>query len=296
MTAPMTRTERPHFSPNDRVALIAGSGRLPLEVADALAKQGKSPFVILVDGEASQIAALSAYQNHTMAMEDIGRLQSVFRKNNITHAVLAGGISRRPKLWHFKPTFGLIRIIPSMVAGLAGGDNRLLGILVRVFASFGVKVLGVHEVMPELLASRGVISNAAPEASDKRDLDAAWAGAKAIGGLDIGQAAIAIGGRVIALEGVEGTAGLLERTRGLRSHGRLAGKTRGVLVKCAKPDQELRADLPAIGPETIDAVHAAGLAGIGVEADRSLILDSAETIARANRLGVFIVGLGPDGT
>jgi DUF1009 family protein len=287
----MTRTERPLFSSNDRVALIAGSGRLPVEVADALAKQGKAPFVILVEGEANETAALSAYANTTMAMEDVGRLRSVFRQNNITHAVLAGGISRRPKLWHFKPTLGLIRIIPSVVAGLAGGDNRLLATLVRVFHGFGVKVLGAHEVMPELLASEGVMTRAKPEASDLRDLDAAFAAAKAIGALDIGQAAVAIGGRAVELEGIEGTAGLLERMRGLRSHGRLAGKTRGALVKCAKPDQELRADLPSIGPETVDAAHAAGLAGIGVEADRALILDSAETIARANRLGVFIVGL-----
>ncbi|HTV69187.1 MAG TPA: UDP-2,3-diacylglucosamine diphosphatase LpxI [Rhizobiaceae bacterium] len=291
----MTRTERPHFSPNDRVALIAGSGRLPVEVAEALAKQGKAPFVILVEGEASETSTLRGYANTTMAMEDVGRLQSVFRQNNITHAVLAGGISRRPKLWHFKPRLGLIRVIPSVVAGLAGGDNRLLATLVRVFHGFGVKVLGAHEVMPELLASEGVMTRAKPQTSDLRDLDAAWAAAKAIGKLDIGQAAVAIGGRAVELEGIEGTAGLLERARGLRTHGRLAGKKRGVLVKCAKPDQELRADLPSIGPETVDAVHAAGLAGIGVEADRSLILDSAETIARANRLGVFIVGLGQDG-
>ena len=115
--------------------------------------------------------------------------------------------------------------------------------------------------------------------------------AKAIGALDIGQAAIAIGGRAIALEGVEGTHGLLERTLELRGHGRLAGKTRGVLVKCAKPGQELRADLPSIGPQTVEAAHAAGLAGIAVEAGRSLILEGPVVLARANALGLFVYGL-----
>jgi DUF1009 family protein len=130
-----------------------------------------------------------------------------------------------------------------------------------------------------------------PWKSDWRDIEAGRAAAKAIGALDIGQAAVAVGGRVIALEGIEGTGGLLDRAKELRSHGRIAGKTRGVLVKCSKPGQELRADLPSIGPQTVDAAHAAGLAGIAIEAGHSLILDGPTTIARANALGLFIVGL-----
>ena len=106
--------------------------------------------------------------------------------------------------------------------------------------------------MPDLLAGEGVMTRAKPTAADRKDLAAAFAAAKAIGALDIGQAAVAIGGRAIALEGVEGTDGLLARARALRSHGRLAGKKRGVIVKCAKPGQELRADLPAIGPQTVE--------------------------------------------
>ena len=116
-----------------------------------------------------------------------------------------------------------------------------------------------------------------------------------IGGLDIGQAAIAVGGRAVALEGIEGTAGLLDRMRDMRNHGRLAGKSGGALVKCVKPDQDERADLPTIGPNTIEAAHAAGLAGVGLEAGRSLIIDYADTIGRADALGLFIVGLEPEG-
>ncbi|MEP6567033.1 MAG: UDP-2,3-diacylglucosamine diphosphatase LpxI, partial [Mesorhizobium sp.] len=153
------------------------------------------------------------------------------------------------------------------------------------------RVVGAHEIVPELVATEGTMTETAPRKSDWRDLDAAHEAAKAIGALDIGQAAVAIGGRAIALEGVEGTDGLLERTKQLRGHGRLAGRTRGVLVKCAKPDQEMRADLPSIGPQTIEAAHAAGLAGIGVEAGRSLVLEASATIERANALGLFIIGL-----
>ena len=98
----------------------------------------------------------------------------------------------------------------------------------------------------------------------------------------IGQAAVAIGGRVVALEGVEGTDGLLERVKALRANGRIAGIGRGVLVKCAKPGQELRADLPTIGPATIARAHAAGLAGVAVEAERAFVLEFDATINHAD--------------
>lgn len=137
------------------------------------------------------------------------------------------------------------------------------------------------------------MTEASPQKSDWRDLEAAAQAARAIGMLDIGQGAVAIGGRAIALEGIEGTDGLLERVKAMRGHGRIAGKKRGVLVKCAKPGQELRMDLPAIGPATVIAAHEAGLAGIGVEADRSLILDAKNVFGEANRRGLFVVGLPP---
>ena len=135
------------------------------------------------------------------------------------------------------------------------------------------------------------MTRVAPQKDDWSDLTAAKRGALAIGALDIGQAAVSVGGRVVALEGIEGTDGLLERVKDLRGHGRIANRKRGVIVKCAKPDQEVRADLPAIGPMTVDGAHAAGLAGIGVEAGRSLILDFGEVVSRADALGLFVVGL-----
>ena len=141
---------------------------------------------------------------------------------------------------------------------MAKGDNALLRTLRRAHRETGPKVVGAHEVVPDLLAGEGVITKAKPTAADRKDLAAAFAAAKAIGALDIGQAAVAIGGRVIALEGIEGTDGLLASTVTLRSHGRLSGKKRGVIVKCAKPGQELRADLPAIGPQTVTAAHRRG--------------------------------------
>lgn len=272
-----------------KVALIAGGGKLPQDVAAALAARGESPFVAIVDGEAD--LDFSSYEHQRLPIEAIGRLPGLFRSRGITHLVLAGHIGRRPQWWRMWPTPALIAALPAMVSALLRGDDGLLRTVVSQFERYGLTVIGAHEIVPELLAAEGLLTRTGPQQADKRDLDAALAAARAIGALDIGQAAVAIGGRAIALEGIEGTDGLLARVRDLRGHGRLADRKRGVLVKCAKPGQELRVDLPAIGPATVEAAHAAGLVGIGVEAGRSLVLEAGETIARANALGLFIVGL-----
>ncbi|RWD92428.1 LpxI family protein [Mesorhizobium sp.] len=283
----------PHLelAPGSRVGIIAGGGSLPVEVAESLVRQGNSPFIVLVDGEVDREADFAAYEQATLALEDIGLLLPLLKRRGISHLVLAGEIRRRPQLARIRPTFGLLAIIPSVIVALARGDDGLLKVLTRGLEKRGITVVGAHQIVPDLAAAEGTLTAAGPRQSDWRDIEAGRAAAKAIGALDIGQAAVAIGGRAIALEGIEGTKGLLERTRELRGHGRLAGKTRGVLVKCAKPGQELRADLPSIGPQTVEAAHAAGLAGIAVEAGRSLILEGPTTLSRANALGLFIIGL-----
>ncbi|WP_376704375.1 LpxI family protein [Mesorhizobium sp. ISC25] len=279
------------LAPDAKVGIIAGGGSLPVEIARALARQGKSPFVVMAAGEVDRIADFEPYEQAVLRLEDVGSLLPMLKRHHVTHLVTAGHITRRPRLSAMRLNLGLLAWLPSLFVGVTRGDDTVLKLFVRRIERSGIKVVGAHEIVPELVAAEGLLTKAAPRKSDWRDIEAAHAAAKAIGALDIGQAAVAVGGRAIALEGVEGTDGLLERTRELRGHGRLAGRSRGVLVKCAKPGQELRADLPSIGPLTVDAAHAAGLAGIAVEAGRSLVLEGPATIGRANALGLFVVGL-----
>ncbi|MER8422737.1 UDP-2,3-diacylglucosamine diphosphatase LpxI [Mesorhizobium sp. M0622] len=274
-----------------KVGIIAGGGSLPVEIARALARQGKSPFVVMAAGEVDRIADFEPYEQATLRLEDVGSLLPMLKRHHVTHLVTAGHITRRPRLSAMRLNLGLLAWLPSLLVGVTRGDDTVLKLFVRRIERSGIKVVGAHEIVPELVAAEGLLTKAAPRKSDWRDIEAAHAAAKAIGALDIGQAAVAVGGRAIALEGVEGTDGLLERTKQLRGHGRLAGRSRGVLVKCAKPGQELRADLPSIGPLTVEAAHAAGLAGIAVEAGRSLVLEGPATIGRANALGLFVIGL-----
>lgn len=290
-TEPRPRIE---LAGSDRVAIIAGSGRLPVNVAESLDVHGHPPFVVLIDGEVDSGSALENFQHQRMRLEEAGGVRGVLKRQGITHVVLAGGIGRRPSLRSYKISLGLLAALPRLAKALRRGDDGMLRLLIDHIEAAGIKVVGAHEIVPDLLAIEGPMTGLQPLEDDWRDLRAARKAALAIGALDIGQAAVSINGRVIALEGIEGTDGLLARTKDLRDHGRIANLHRGVLVKCAKPGQEVRADLPGIGPVTVEAAHAAGLAGIGVEAGRSLVLDWANVVERADALGLFVVGLEPE--
>jgi len=277
----------------DRVGIVAGSGLLPIDLAQKLTEAGKPPFVVVMTGEADG-AAFASCEHEDLELENFAALAGMLKRHGVTHVVMAGGIARRPKIGRLRPSLALLALLPKALAALARGDDGVLRSLAGTLESAGVKVVGAHQLVPDLLASAGPMTRLGPRKTDWRDLDAALAAARAIGALDIGQGAVSIGGRAIALEGIEGTDGMLERVAALRTHGRLAGKKRGVLVKCAKPGQELRLDLPTIGPATVDAAHRAGLAGIGVEAQRSLVLDYAAMVEKADALGLFVVGLSAE--
>jgi hypothetical protein len=285
------RRQVPLLPPDSRVGIIAGSGSLPVNVAQSLALAGHHPFIVIIEGEADRLSDLQAHQHVVLPLEAAAVAFDRMRKEGVTHAVLAGGIRRRPQLRKLRPTLRLITALPKVAWELTLGDDGLLRAVMRHIESTGIKLVGAQEIVPDLLAREGVMTRAAPEKADRRDIDAALQAALAIGRLDIGQAAIAVGGRVVALEGVEGTDGLLERMVALRSHGRLAGKGGGVLAKCTKPGQDLRADLPGIGVQTVRDAKRAGLRGIAVEANRAFVLDYADTIAAADDYGLFVVGV-----
>jgi DUF1009 family protein len=146
-------------------------------------------------------------------------------------------------------------------------------------------------VVPDLLADTGPLASVSPDGAAKKDIAVACAGANALGELDVGQGAVAVGGRIVALEGPEGTDSMLERVSHLKQVGRVSNKRKGVLVKLCKPRQEERADLPSMGPDTVRNAHGAGLAGIALDAGRSFVLDRDEVVREADRLGLFVVGI-----
>lgn len=273
-----------------RLALIAGNGSLPCQIAEALRSAGREFRIIAIKGEADERTRAQA--DTELGWGEIGRLYKFLKKTGCRDVLLIGGVSRRPDFTSILGDLGTLKRLPTIIRALAGGDDSLLTKVIRLFEVEGYRVVGIKDVAPQLLASSGVLGKVQPNQGDWRDAELALRATEKLGELDIGQAAIAVGGRVVALEGAEGTDAMLQRCTELKRIGRIRSKGRaGVLVKTAKPNQDLRVDLPTVGPMTIDLAAAAGLAGIAVEASGALIAEKEETLRKADNAGLFVIGI-----
>ncbi|MDJ0614410.1 MAG: UDP-2,3-diacylglucosamine diphosphatase LpxI [Rhizobiaceae bacterium] len=276
-----------------RVAIFTGKGSLPREIAGSLQRHHKEPFLVGIKTEHE--SWIKGYDHVLLHWGQFGRFFKALRQAKVTHILFAGGLTR-PTINFLRMDFGALPFIAKVLTLMLGGDNTLLSGLIKVIESNGIKVLGAHEVMPELLANTGVIAGKKPGKKSMRNIEQAVDACRKLGELDIGQGAVAVGGRVVALEGIEGTDEMLRRIADLRKSGRLVESGRfGVLAKTMKPQQDMRADLPAIGPDTIENAHKAGLAGIAVEADHSLILEREKTLELARKHNIFIFGVEKTG-
>ncbi|WP_102867761.1 LpxI family protein [Pseudovibrio exalbescens] len=272
------------------IAVVAGGGRLPAQVIRAAELSGREVITIAIKGEAD--ASLSAFDPVVLGWGQIGKLFDTIHQAGAKEVVLIGSVTRRPDFTSIVGDLGTMRRLPRILSALVGGDDSLLVRVMGIFEREGLRVIGAHELAPELLASGGVMAGPYPDDQDNLAVKLGLEAVRMLGALDIGQAAIAVGTRVVAVEGAEGTDAMLVRCRDLRENGRVRAKGRvGVLVKCAKPDQDLRVDLPTVGPDTVRRAQAAQLKGIAVEAGRVLISDREETLAVCNELGIFLLGI-----
>jgi DUF1009 family protein len=279
--------------PKGRLAIIAGSGKLPHYVADAARLAGETPFIFALQGEAG--ADWSGYDHMPIGLGEIARFKQKANDLGVDRIIMSGGVSRRPPIREVKLGLAGLLKIPSIIRKLtAGGDNTVLTAVIELLETPGRRVIGVQDVAPDLLTHTGALGVVKPDDASLRDINAAVTAARLIGALDIGQAAIAVGGRVVALEGPEGTDQMMARVRDLKAIGRVSQKRKGVLVKLCKPGQDMRVDLPSAGLQTIQNALEAGLAGIALEAGRSLLLDIEAVTAFADAHGLFVCGLEPE--
>jgi len=274
------------------IAIIAGGGALPSMVRDAALRSGRRPVLIAIAGEAD--AATFMHDGVTLLhWGQIGRLFRILREERCREAILIGWVRRRPNYWRVWSDLGTVRILPKLLWHMRKGDDHLLSVLARLLAKRGVHVMGPLEIAPELAMPEGRLTPREPDAVAWRDIDIAAAAARNIGRLDVGQGAVAVGGIVVATEGADGTDALLKRVRDLRRGGGLPSAG-GVLVKCMKPQQDSRLDVPTLGPETARYAKEAGLDGVAAEAGRTLLAGRDETIAAFAVAGLFLFGMpGP---
>jgi DUF1009 family protein len=275
------------------LGIIAGGGAVPVTVAAAAAAAGRPVCVFAIRGEAD--AAVEAFRHHWIRWGEIGRLFDLLVREKVGDLVIAGSVNR-PDYRSIRVDLGAVLSLPKILSLMVGGDDTVLRGVVRFFEDRGYSVVGAHEIAPELVGGAGVLGRIAPDERARLDVRRGFEAAEMLGRLDIGQSVVAIGGRVVAVEGIEGTDELLARVADLRKRGRIKAAAReGVLVKAAKPQQDLRVDMPTIGPKTLRLAAAAGLAGIAVAAGRVMIVDRPTVVAEADAQRMFLVGEPDDG-
>ncbi|KEG16679.1 LpxI family protein [Bartonella bacilliformis] len=271
---------------SSRTAIIAGNGVLPIAVAQALEECGQKPFLILLHGEAE--SALYNYEHCELSIVELARLFKILKEKEICNIILAGGIRKRPDFFKLHFDWTTLLALPKLLKILGSGDDILLKSFIQLIEARGFCVVGAHEVVPDLLAPMDFsLTSRRASQKEKNSILLAAKAAKLLGHLDIGQAVVVINNRVVAVEGAEGTDDMLKRVQEMRKKKQIPSKG-GVLVKCAKPQQEHRADLPSIGPTTIVNAAKSGLVGVAVEAGKSLILSCKQTIEEANKHSLFV--------
>ena len=244
--------------------------------------------MIALEGEAAPASA-----DATHAIGDVEGILRSFERLGVTHAVLIGWVRRRPRLSEVRFGLRALRGVRGLVRALARGDDAVLRAAVGAIEGAGVTVIGVQDIWPALLCEAGTVGRVRPGRDEIALIERTASAARALGRHDVGQGVVAVGRRIVAVEGLEGTDEMLERVASLRADGRLR-QSGGVLVKMSKPGQELRTDLPSIGPDTVERAAAAGLRGVVVEAGRSLLIERERALAMADERGLFVHGIDPE--
>lgn len=274
------------------VGIIAGGGSLPVEVVRSVASRGGMVHVVMVEGEASD--QLLSFPHSIVNWAELGHAIRAFKRAGVKKIVFVGKMAR-PSFLTAKPDFGFGFAFAKILKALrAGGDDAVLRGVIGLFEARGFAVVSVRDVAPELLLGEGTIGVHRPSGFDDVDMERGLELVTALGRFDIGQGAVVNAGEIEAIEGAEGTDRMLARVAELRSLSEQAGDGAirgGVLVKRPKPEQDLRVDLPAIGPDTVEGVRAAGLNGVGAMSGYVLAANRLELMQRADRTFIFVTGL-----
>jgi len=273
----------------ERIGVIAGSGAFPLEIAASVQRSGNSVFIVGLRGFAER--GVRSFSHVYADMLDPHRILDALRQRGISKLVLAGGVARPGPMALFS-IYTFFRNRDELRRIVSGGDDRILRGVIRLFNEEGFEVLGVDQVAPDLLAPLGRLGQVKFIDENKADIELALQCLTTMGRFDFGQGVVVGGGRILAIEGPEGTDAMLRRVRDLQKNRRVSlERPSAILVKASKPDQDRRVDLPAIGPKTVQSAAKAGLIGIAVAAHDVILVEKERLIKDADRKGIFIAGV-----
>lgn len=275
-----------------RVGILAGWGRLPLVVAESLRRQGCEVYCLGTIGHADPALADVCNDFRWSGVAKFGAAIRYFRRRGVTEVTMVGKIFKvrlfqRWRWLRILPDFRTVRMfLPHFwTRNKDCRDDSLLGTVVEEFASEGIRFASITDLAPELLVKEGQLTRRGPTAWQQKDIEFGWKMAKEMGRLDIGQSVVVKDQAVLAVEAVEGTDECIRRA------GLLCPAGGFTVVKVAKPQQDMRFDVPTIGLGTLETLHAAGGKVLAVEAGRTIFLDQNDVIEYADRNGVAIVAI-----
>lgn len=259
------------------LAILACDGALPVEIARAYPD---APCITLA-GVPHQLGP----GTQEFRIEHLGRVFDALRSCGAERLVFAGSLNR-PAMdpSQFDPV--MTAIAPRLLAAMQQGDDALLRTVIEIFEEQGVQVVGAHDLLPDLTAKPDLHLGPVPSDADVSDVARGFDILSALSPLDVGQGCAVAGGQCLGIETVQGTDALLRYVG--QTPAALRRGQKGVYVKAAKRDQDLRIDMPAIGPGTVASVAAAGLGGLVIEAGRVMILDRDKTLSAVEEAGLFL--------
>lgn len=263
------------------LGLIAGGGQFPLLIADAARQQGLRVVAVAHKDETDPALSEKVDEIVWVKLGQLGHLIRALKKNGAEKALMAGTITKRKMFEHVMPDLKGLSIMSKLAVF---HDDDILKAVSAELEKEGVEIVSSTVYLPELIAPEGCLTRRKPTKEEEADIHVGWKVAKALGRLDTGQSVVVRKKTILALEAIEGTDATILRG------GALAGE-KAVVVKTSKPDQDLRFDVPSVGPGTISAMAKVKGSVLAIEAGRTLIFDRAETIAMADRQKISIVSL-----
>ncbi|MDH5798520.1 MAG: UDP-2,3-diacylglucosamine diphosphatase LpxI [Paracoccaceae bacterium] len=262
------------------LALIAGQGRLP-QILVARLRAENRPFIVLaLEGYEPDLPGVDIRR---FRLEHLGTILSDLAGGGVDTVCMAGAV-RRPRFDPAAIDAATAPFIPRVLTALQTGDDSALRAVISIFEDVGMTVVSAQEIAPDLLPKSGFLGKVTPTKQDQGDAERGHEVLQILGNADIGQSCVVAAGQVIAVEASPGTDWMLRSL----SENPPEGVGGGVFCKAPKPGQDRRADLPVIGPETVNAASAAGLNGLMIEAGGVMVLDREETITCADATGLFL--------
>jgi DUF1009 family protein len=270
------------------LGVIAGAGRFPFMVVEGARRAGCRVMVVGLRGLADPALRELADEFHWAGMLRIGSWVRHFARHKVRRAIMAGYVRKQVMYGHF----ALLRMLPDhlflklWLFDLPDKRNdTVLGGVADLLQSRGIQLENATEYCGESLASEGVLGRRTPSAALRADIDFGWRIAKEMGRLDIGQSIAVKETEVVAVEAIEGTDRMIERA------GQLCPKGGWTLIKVAKPDQDMRFDVPTVGPDTIENLQRHGAGALVIEAGKTVIVEREKMLAAADRHGIAVVGV-----